>query len=134
MSKRIFALALAVIMLLVTGCAADNNDEKGNGTNGDASNGGSGVEERNENGDFVFKGRITSLDSSTQIEMEIVDSKVAFGTYWVLVGSETKYENKSGNEIKRSDLKVGDIIEVTFSGQVMMSLPPRISAWVITLQ
>ena len=120
MSKKILMLALAVIMLFAMGCQPGNHD------NG-------GVEERNENGDFVFKGKIKSLDSEGQIDVEIIDSEVASGIYWVLISNETKFQNKSGNKISPDSLKVGDTIEITFSGQVMMSYPPRISAWVITL-
>ena len=144
MSKKILALVLSIIMLFVTGCNPNDNgdDNKENGkpitpeseNNSPLAPENGGVEERNADGDYFYRGRITSLDSDRHIEMEAMDSQVAFGIYCVLVSKETKFKDKSGQEISRQDLKVGDVIEVTFSGQVMMSLPPQISAWTITLQ
>lgn len=140
MSKKILALALAVIMLLVTGCQSDdqgknnNHDDNGNHSidNNQSNNGNEQEENIDKSNGYVFKGIIKSLDNQKHIEMDIVDSDVAFGIYWVLVGNQTDFVDKNGITITRNDLKVGDTIEVTFSGQVMMSFPPQISAWTIT--
>ena len=62
------------------------------------------------------------------IEVEVYDSDYAFGTYWVLTGTETKYFDKDENFITRDDLKSGDKIKISYGGQVMMSIPPQIVA------
>ena len=63
-----------------------------------------------------------------KLEVEVIESDYAFGEYWVITPNETKYTDKSGTEINRSDLKNGDKIEITYGGQVMMSFPPQIVA------
>lgn len=121
MNKKILALVLACITLFLLGC------EPGGGGNDDKEKGG----ESNlplESGEVVFKGKVTSTEGNDFIEMEIVDSDIAFGTYWVLVGSETAYFDLDGNSLDRDSIKVNDIIEVVFSGQVMNSFPPKIAA------
>ena len=128
MSKRILALALAMLLLFVTGCQpSDNNGNKNDNDSND------NVEEKNENGEFFFKGVVTSTDSKYYIAMEIIDSEVAFGIYHVNIGDQTVFVDKDGNQISRATIKVGDTIKVVFSGQVMLSYPPQISAQKITL-
>ena len=129
MSKKVLALILAMIIVFITGCGANENpSDKNDKENANieteedtGNNDESEIEERNADGSYFYKGKITSLSSDRHIEMEIIDSQVAFGIYWVLVSSQTKFVDNNGKEISRNDLKVGDIIEVAFSGQVMMS-------------
>ena len=134
MNKKIIALATALLMLFLVGCNKTNNqNQQGGGENNtnienESGNGNTSVEEKNENGEFVFKGKVTSTNSKKHIEMEIIDSDIAFGTYWVIVGEETEFLNADGNRISREDIGTGDTIEVVFGGQVMNSYPPQISA------
>lgn len=136
MTKRLLATLLLVLMLFAVGC--NNSADGAHGGSGDGNNsgtaGGSNVEEKNNDGEFFFKGKITSLDGKNYIEVEIIDSKIAFGTYWVLIGKETVYQSADGDTITLDELKVGDTIEIIFSGQVMMSYPPKISAQKIILK
>ena len=60
--------------------------------------------------------------------MEILDSEIAFGTYRVLYNSETPFYGLDGQQIQLSDIEIGSVIEVVFSGQVMQSYPPQIAA------
>lgn len=62
------------------------------------------------------------------IEVEVIESDFAFGVYWVLTSDGTEYFDKNGKSIKRTDIKAGDTIEITYGGQVMMSYPPQIVA------
>lgn len=118
MSKKIIAIAIIMMTLLMAGCQGGDDNS---------------VEEKNERGEFVFKGEVTDVSNYRHIEMEIIDSEVAFGTYLALTSSETEFYGSDGNSIEREDIKVGDVIEVVFSGQVMMSYPPKISAQKIYL-
>ena len=63
-----------------------------------------------------------------RLEVEVIESDYAFGEYWVLTPDETKYQDESGIEISREDLKPEQKIEITYGGQVMMSYPPQIVA------
>ena len=135
MSKRIFALMILVMMLFAMGCEGGNNNG-GDGyinEDGDIVNG-NGIEERNADGEFFFRGVVKSVDNKYYISMEIIDSNVAFGIYHVNVDAGTKYVSAEGNGISRDDIKVGDTIEVVFSGQVMLSMPPQIYAQKIILK
>ena len=64
-----------------------------------------------------------------KIEVEVIEGEYgASGIYWVNVSSDTVYLNENGNRILKSAIKVGDTIEITYGGQVMMSYPPQIVA------
>ena len=130
-SKRILALILAFIMLMAVGC--QNNDaaavpEKGenkpNAENGGIKNSSIKLEES----EVVYRGKVTNLGDKTALEMEIVDSTIAFGPYRVLIGDTTAFYGVNGEKIDREEIKLDDVIEVVFSGQVMMSYPPQIAA------
>lgn len=134
-TKKLIALALALVTLLAVGCnknAGNDNDNNSNSNNTNSINEENGGI-KNEHvelgeGEVVFRGKVTSTESNRYIEMEIADSEIAFGTYWVLVNDNTPFYNRDGVSIERADINVGDIIEVVFSGQVMNSFPPQIAA------
>ena len=63
------------------------------------------------------------------IEVEVIEGEYgASGIYWVKIGSDAAIVNNNGVRITKSSLKVGDVIEITYSGQVMLSYPPQIVA------
>ena len=130
-TKRILALILAFIMLMAVGCQKNDETrvpEKGenepNAENGGIKNSSIKLEE----GEVVYRGRVTKLGDKREMEMEIVDSTIAFGPYRVLIGDSTTFYGVNGEEIDRETIELDDIIEVVFSGQVMMSYPPQIAA------
>ena len=49
-----------------------------------------------------------------------------------ITSDSTVFCNSDGKKIKKSDLSVGDTVEIFYSGQVMMSYPPQIVAAKIT--
>lgn len=132
--NRIIALILAFVMLGMVACEKkddtklpekDDSTEQGvNAENGGIKNSSIKLEE----GEVVYRGKVTSLGDRYALEMEIVDSTIAFGTYRVLIGDTTTFYGVNGEEITREDIHLDDIIEVVFSGQVMMSYPPQIAA------
>ena len=127
MNKKIFALALALVMLSVVGCdvgdkSSDDGASNGNNNHTPEAN----IELLND--EVIFKGKVTSIDNQRFIEVEIIDSSIAFGTYWVLVSDLTEFYDFDGNSIERSTIRVDDVIEIVFSGQVMNSYPPQIAA------
>ena len=82
-------------------------------------------------GGFFLKGEIRAINEN--IEIEVIESDYAFGLYWVSVSDDTVYETKDGAVADKTILSVGDIVEVEYGGQVMMSYPPRIVAAKIRL-
>ncbi len=62
-----------------------------------------------------------------KIEVNVIEGEYgASGIYWVIISDETVIVNTDGTHV--SALKVGDKIEITYGGQVMMSYPPQIVA------
>ena len=125
MTKRILAIVMLVMMLFAMGCGPTDKGPVG-GNDNNSSNDNEDAKEINESDYFLYKGKIVSNENTRYIEVEIIDSQIAFGKYLVLVDAATVYQDSEGNEITRDDLKVDDVIEISFSGQVMMSLPPQI--------
>ena len=77
--------------------------------------------------------KITAIDE--KLEVEVIEGEYgATGPYWVITSSDTVYLDKSGNATLRAFLKPGDIIEITYGGQVMMSYPPQIVALKIQIK
>ena len=126
--KRIpLYMILAICLLLLVGCQTGDSDK--DETNEPSENGGSngntdgGTDEGEK---FVLKANVIAL--SDKIEVEIVESDYAFGIYWVITSEETEFYAKDGSAIEKSDIKVGDTVEIVYGGQVMMSYPPQIVA------
>ena len=84
------------------------------------------------NGDFKLQATVEEVNL-LRIEVEVYNSDYAFGTYWVLTSNSTSFLDKEGNTISRSDIQVGDKVEITYGGQVMMSYPPQIAARVVQI-
>ena len=129
--NRIIALILAFVMLGMVAC--DKNDDtkrpESDKDTPNAENGGiKNSQIKLEEGEVVYRGKVTKLGDNRELEMEIVDSTIAFGPYRVLIGDSTTFYGVNGEEIDRETIELDDIIEVVFSGQVMMSYPPQIAA------
>lgn len=130
MSKRIFAIALALVMLFLVGCQPGGS-ESGDGDNNMNNTEGGGQQSRGDG--FVLKATVNAVNSD-YIDVEVIESDYAFGVYWVRTGEQTEYFNADGSPASIADVKAGDTVEITYSGQVMMSYPPQIVAWSIRIQ
>lgn len=105
--KKYLALALAVLTLLTVGCQSTDNDSI--------------------NGRFHLKAIVKSNDGGDRLEVEVIESDYAFGIH-IVHTSNAAFINAEGEAISPSDIQVGDTVEITYSGQVMMSYPPQIVA------
>jgi hypothetical protein len=76
---------------------------------------------------------IKNIDEKIEVEVIEGDYEVS-GIFWVNTSSDTIYLDNNGNRTLRAFLKVGDTIEIVYSGQVMMSYPPQISAKKISVK
>ena len=111
LKRTVFFALLLLLALALAGC----------GGSGDT-----GGKEMDEAERFTL--RATLLQVGERLEAEVIESDYAFGVYWVLTGEGTAYTDENGSAIARADLQPGDLIEITYGGQVMMSYPPQIVA------
>ena len=114
--KKIVLLILVFALLSLFGCSTE--------TGGEVTDSGSG--EGGESVPFVFRGTVFEVSELLGVQME--ETEYSSGPYHVITGEETTYFDESGAPTSRDSVKIGSVIEVTFSGQVMMSYPPKISA------
>ena len=118
--KRILRVALSILAILIAGaclfsCVGDPNNVEGNPPSED------------KPGDRVsMVARVTELGE--QISVEVIESQYTSGVHWVITAPTTEYYAEDGSRISRDDIRVGDKVEIRYSGQVMMSLPPQIVA------
>ena len=82
--------------------------------------------------EFVLKSIVKKVEND-RIVVEIIESDYAFGVYHILTFDTTKYYNKNGSQITRQGIMVGDTVEITYSGQTMLSYPPQVVAYQIRL-
>lgn len=72
---------------------------------------------------------------SDRIEVEVIEGDYEVsGIYWVRFSQDTVVIDKNGHKASISSLKVGDTVEITYSGQVMQSFPPQIVAKAIRIK
>ncbi len=69
-----------------------------------------------------------------KIEVMVKESEYTFGTHLVITSDKTQYIGEDGKKISRSDLNAGQVVEIIYSGQVMLSYPPQIVALRITVK
>jgi hypothetical protein len=68
-----------------------------------------------------------------KIEVEVVEEENGMtGIFWVNVNSDTVILDKNGNRL--FTLQIGQLVEITYDGKVMMSYPPQIAAQKIQLK
>lgn len=81
--------------------------------------------------EFVLKAIVKKVEND-RLVVEVIESDYAFGIYHILTAS-AKYYNKNGSQVTRESIMVGDTIELTYSGQTMLSYPPQVVAYSICL-
>lgn len=113
MKRYLSALTIILALLLTVGC-------------GSGASSGGGDDAKNDG--FVLKAVVKSTSETDRLEVEVIESDYAFGIYWVLTNSDTAYCSADGKTVSRDKIKVGDTVEITYGGQVMMSYPPQIVA------
>ncbi len=117
MMKKILMSLILLLSVLFIFCSCSNanaENDKGN--------------ENGEIGDSV-KMTATVLNISDKIEVDVIEGEYgASGIYLVITSDETAFADSNGAPIARSDIEVGDTVEIQYGGQVMMSYPPQISA------
>ncbi len=78
--------------------------------------------------DSKIKMRASVEELGEKISVSVLESEYTSGPHLVITSPSTVYLDKNGNAIRKTDIKVGDIVTVYYSGQVMLSYPPQIVA------
>ena len=90
------------------------------------------------NNDSVKEGGFKMLarvkENGEDIAVTVIESEYAYGDFLIITSSNTEFQDKNGNKIKKSDLKPTDTVEITYNGQTMLSYPPKVVALKIVLQ
>lgn len=107
--KRIkFAIIIALVLSTLTSCSLF--------VKGDA-----------DMTDVKMTATVTAIGD--RLEVEVTESENgALGPFWIITGIETKVYDSNGHRVPLSSLKVGDTVEITYGGQMMMSFPPQVVA------
>lgn len=105
MNKKLKRLCLFLVAPFLF-CTACNNNEPSGG--------------------FTMRAKITAINS--HIEVEILKDEYNSGIMWVNLSEKTSIKDENENDLSLNDLAVGDIIDIIYNGQVMLSYPGQISA------
>lgn len=110
MKKRfLFACTIALAALLALSLfSCQKDDAENNSTDG-----------------FVMTAKIIAINDKIEVEV-IEEINGMTGKFWVNTSPTTAILDKNGNPLL--SLEVGQIVEITFDGKVMMSYPPQIAA------
>lgn len=81
---------------------------------------------------ITFIAEIVSLEEKFLVS--VLESEYTSGEHILITNEKTQYLDSNGNKIEKNSLNKGDKIKVNYSGQVMLSYPPQVVAYVITKQ
>ena len=70
--------------------------------------------------------RIEALEE--KIEVTVLESEYTSGPHLVILSDKTEIFSTDEKNVTRDALSVGDTVEITYNGQVMLSYPPQIVA------
>ena len=109
------------------GADSDNSSGTNNKTEGDNMNDDTDKTPSDSTAEVTMTARVDKV--SDLIEVTVIEAEYGnTGTFWVLTSPTTQVIDKDGEVVGACDIVPGDTVRRTYSGQVMMSYPPRISA------
>ena len=128
MMKRMKKIVLCLLLMLaVTSLSSCKTDEGVSDEKKEV-----GAEAQNDAAKMTAT--VTSTSEEKRLEVNVISGDYgAQGVFWVLVSDQSAFYGKNGETIAREDIKAGDTVEIRYSGQVMLSYPPQIVAYSITL-
>ena len=72
---------------------------------------------------------------SNILEVEVIEGEYgASGLYWINISDNAILIDENGNPISKSEFEIGDIVEITYDGKVMLSYPPQVVALKIQIK
>ncbi len=99
-------IALLISLPLLLGCAPSGKSQQTEGV--------------------IMRARV--LGVGQYIDVEVTESEYTSGPHRVITDRTTEYLGVDGERIGREEIRVGDMVEILYGGQVMMSYPPMIVA------
>lgn len=133
MKKILITILLFALTLSLASCSIyesvfnkSETDDENNDSNNDHDDG------SKPGSDFKMIAKVT--DIAEKIAVDVIESEYTSGIHLVNTAKATEYFDKNGNAISRSEIKVGDTVEILYSGQIMLSYPPQIVAARITVR
>lgn len=114
------------------GTVQNDWDDQGTSNSQPKSNDQNSTQGEEKMNNFVLKGIVKGR--GTHLEIEVIESDYAFGIYWVIVPNSISILDASGSEISLDSIKNGDIVNITYNGQTMLSYPPQIVALAISIE
>lgn len=112
MKKRVIAILSLLLILLLVSCGGEGENT---------------IQD-------TFRMTATVENVGERIEVNVTQAEYATGVYWVITTDTTEFLNENSGQIVRSNIQVGDTVEILYNGQVMMSYPPQIVALRVTKQ
>ena len=82
-------------------------------------------------GKYTMRARITELGG--EILVDVIEAPHGNTGPFFVIASGADVFGIEGEKITRNELAVGDVVDISYGGQVMMSYPPQIMARKITL-
>ena len=137
--KKAFALILlSALMLLMISCTPTEGEEEEEvgphspiPHSGDLQSDADSSAPVPEN-QFYMIGKVKAIND--KVEIEVIEAEYAEGIYNVIISEITEIYDNGGAEIGLDGIKIGDTVEIIYSGQVMMSYPPQIAAIKVILK
>lgn len=126
-----FILLLIVILMLVSCGASDT--ESGDGGDVENGDGGGDIDEGKWDRVSPFTMKAELLEVNDNLSVNVIEAEYASGIFHIIISDTTEIYGRSGEKIGKTDLQVGNILTITYSGQVMMSYPPQTVALKITV-
>lgn len=115
--KKILSIILLVCSLGVITACNGNGGEQNPEDSGD---------EATKNA-FVMTATLKAVGD--KLEVDVTEGEYgASGPYLIIASDATEITDRNGKKISKDSLKVGQTLEITYSGQVMMSYPPQVAA------
>ena len=107
--KRLFSIIILVLTLgMLCACRGGDDDKTA------------------DEGGFKMIAEIKLVGE--KIEVNVIEAEYAEGIYLIITSDITDFVDSNGKRIGKGDLAEGDTVEITYNGQVMMSLPPQVAA------
>lgn len=119
MKKIWLCAALLLLACLLVSCGGDADESE---------------DALTENASVAMTATVVRVMDDGKLEVDVIEGDYGVdGIYWVIVSEKTKINGEDGAPVALSELKEGDLVEILYGGQVMMSYPPQIVAGSITL-
>ncbi len=111
MRKTALIIFLALVLLTFCSCENEKNGEDSSTL---------------PPSEYTLVGTVTA--KSTRIELNADETEIMSGPYSVIINDQTEFCYANGASATLDSVEIGDRVEITYNGQVMLSYPAQIVA------